>query len=148
MSGDTKALQEHADLSQEMGLYSALPKPATIESQRKYSADQMRAALAERDARWQVRLNTALNEVEAERDFLAAQLETLRSQYAHQSAELITARSERTAVRAELEALKQSLPVAYLRSITHPDWLEVCQKDSPGAFPVWHIGTSTEGDAP
>jgi hypothetical protein len=27
--------------------------------------------------------------------------------------------------------------VAYLRSITHPDWLEVCNKDAPGAFPVF-----------
>jgi hypothetical protein len=29
------------------------------------------------------------------------------------------------------------MPVAYLRSITHPDWLEVCERDSAGAFPVY-----------
>lgn len=28
-------------------------------------------------------------------------------------------------------------PVAYLRPISHPDWLEVCQKGEPGAFPVY-----------
>jgi hypothetical protein len=37
---------------------------------------------------------------------------------------------------SEVEAL-EALPVAYLRSITHPDWLEVCSKDEPGAFPVF-----------
>jgi hypothetical protein len=31
----------------------------------------------------------------------------------------------------------EALPVAYLRSITHPDWLELCSKDEPGAFPVF-----------
>jgi hypothetical protein len=28
-------------------------------------------------------------------------------------------------------------PVAYLRATSQPDWLEVCQKDEPGAFPVY-----------
>lgn len=28
-------------------------------------------------------------------------------------------------------------PVAHLRSITHPDWLELCERDAPGAFPVY-----------
>lgn len=27
-------------------------------------------------------------------------------------------------------------PVAWLRPITHPDWLEVCDRDAPGAFAV------------
>jgi hypothetical protein len=36
----------------------------------------------------------------------------------------------------EAQAL-EALPVAFLRSITHPDWLELCSKDEPGAFPVF-----------
>jgi hypothetical protein len=28
-------------------------------------------------------------------------------------------------------------PVAFLRPITHPDWLEVCERDTDGAFPVY-----------
>jgi hypothetical protein len=31
-------------------------------------------------------------------------------------------------------------PVAHLRPITHPDWLEVCHQDEPGAFPVFAHG--------
>lgn len=30
-----------------------------------------------------------------------------------------------------------TLPVAYLRPITHPDWLEVCDAETQGAFPVY-----------
>jgi hypothetical protein len=29
------------------------------------------------------------------------------------------------------------LPVAYLHSIPHPDWLDVCSADTPGAFPLF-----------
>lgn len=35
------------------------------------------------------------------------------------------------------DSAESELPVAHLRSITHPDWLELCDKDSPGAFPVY-----------
>jgi hypothetical protein len=30
-----------------------------------------------------------------------------------------------------------SLPIAHLRSITHPDWLELCSEGEEGAFPVF-----------
>jgi hypothetical protein len=38
-------------------------------------------------------------------------------------------------------------PVAHLRPITHPDWLEVCHQDETGAFPVFAHGVRESDEA-
>lgn len=49
--------------------------------------------------------------------------------------------------RAALAASPQvEHPVAYLCSITHPDWLEVCERGSPGAFPVYASPTPAQAE--
>jgi hypothetical protein len=45
-------------------------------------------------------------------------------------------RADGVALPDEAQGL-EALPVAYLRSITHPDWLELCDRSEPGAFPVF-----------
>jgi hypothetical protein len=68
---------------------------------------------------------------------LRALLAQLQSQ--ESTAPSVDADTLRRAPPAAREGVREQ-PVAHLRPITHPDWLEVCHQDETGAFPVFAHG--------